>query len=104
MIIYNVTVKVDHSAAADWLQWMKEEHIPALMTTDLFLNARLCRIMEQDETDGITYTAQYLMPSQEHYEAYLTNHAAKMRQDGIDKFGDKFVAFRTVMQLEHQTA
>ncbi|MEI2737728.1 MAG: DUF4286 family protein [Chitinophagaceae bacterium] len=27
MIIYNVTIKVEHSIADQWLTWLKEEHI-----------------------------------------------------------------------------
>ena len=58
MIIYNVTVKVDNSIAGAWLDWMKKEHIPDLMRTGLFLDYRLSKLLEQDETEGITYTVQ----------------------------------------------
>lgn len=59
MIIYNVTVKTDIEIADDWVKWMKEEHMPELMNTGLFVQNNLCRLLEQDEVDGVTFVAQY---------------------------------------------
>ena len=59
MIVYNVTTKVSHFINDRWLQWMKEEHIPAIMATGLFHDYRICRLLEQDDQDGPTYSAQY---------------------------------------------
>lgn len=100
MIIYNVTIKVDADAAKDWVKWMKEEHIPELMHTGLFVDTRLCRLLEQDETEGITYVAQYFCDTMEHYNTYISEYAQQMRDKGLARFGSKFSAFRTVMQEE----
>jgi hypothetical protein len=99
MIIYNVTVKVEPSSAEDWLKWMQEEHLQDMMNTGLFSDYRLCRLMEQDESDGISFVVQYHTDSVENYQSYIEEHAPRMRQKGLSKFGDKFVAFRTVMQV-----
>jgi len=100
MIIYNVTVKVETTIAADWVAWMKQEHIPDLLKTGLFVDYRLCRLLEQDETEGITYTVQYFCDSLEHYQTYISEHAQRMRDKGFQRFGNRFIAFRTVMQVE----
>ncbi len=100
MIIYNVTVKVDADVAREWVQWMKEEHIPDLMKTGLFVDYRLCRLLEQDETEGITYSAQYFCDSMEHYHTYIAEYAPKMRDKGFQRFGSSFLAFRSVMKVE----
>ena len=100
MIIYNVTVKVDNSIAGAWLDWMKKEHIPDLMRTGLFLDYRLSKLLEQDETEGITYTVQYFCESLERYHTYIAEHAQRMRDEGINRFGSAFVAFRTIMEVE----
>jgi hypothetical protein len=100
MIIYNVTIKVTQKIAADWLRWMKEEHMPELLRTGLFIESRLCRLLEQDESDGITYIAQYYADSLEDYNDYIKGHAAAFRDKGLKKFGDQFIAFRTLMQVE----
>ena len=100
MIIYNVTVKVAHAIEKEWLHWMKSEHIPDLMNTGLFVDFRLCRLLEQDETDGLTFTVQYHCDSMEHYQTYIAEHSTAMREKGLKKFGNQFIAFRTVMQVE----
>lgn len=100
MIIYNVTIKVHPAITQQWLRWMKEEHIPDLMRTGLFLDYKLCRLLEQDETEGTTFVVQYFCDSVEHYETYINEHAVAMREKGFKKFGDQFIAFRTVMSVE----
>lgn len=99
-IIYNVTIKVDHAIAADWVKWMKEEHMPELLATGLFIESRLCRLLEQDEADGVTYIAQYMCDSLDDYHDYIRVHAPVLREKGIKKFGEQFIAFRTVMRVE----
>ncbi len=99
MIIYNVTVKVDLDIANEWVAWIKEEHIPDLLGLGLFTDARLCKILMQDESDGETYTAQYFCKSMSEYNSYIDNHAEEMRAKGMERFGDKFVAFRTIMEI-----
>jgi len=91
MIIYNVTNKVAGSIVADWLKWMKEEHIPDLMNTGL---------LEQDEAEGPTYIVQYFADSMEHYNTYISEHAPLLRDKAYKKFGDKIIAFRTIMAVE----
>lgn len=98
MVIYNVTIKVENGLADAWVAWMKEEHMPELMGTGLFLEARLCRLLQQDELEGVTYSAQYACESMQQYEDYIDNHAEKMREKSFARFGGKFVAFRTVME------
>lgn len=99
MIIYNITIKVESTVAEKWLQWMKEEHLAEMMNTGLFSDYRMCRLMEQDEADGVTFVVQYHTDSIENYQSYLDDHAPKMRQKGLAKFADKMVAFRTLMEV-----
>ena len=99
MIIYNVTVKVEPGIAEAWVYWMKAEHMPDLMGTDLFLDCRLCRFLEQDETEGITYTAQYFCEGMEQYNEYLELYSDRMRERSNKLFGGKYVAFRTLMEV-----
>jgi hypothetical protein len=99
MIIYNVTLKVDTDIADAWVRWMKAEHMADLMNTGMFVDCRLCRLLGQDETDGITYSAQYFCANMEDYNNYINNYAEQLRDKGNRLFGGKFVAFRTVMEI-----
>ena len=73
--------------------------MPDLLNTGLFTESRLCRLLEQDETDGITYAAQYLCNGMEQYNNYIDNFAETMRGKAFKAYGGKFVAFRTVMEI-----
>jgi hypothetical protein len=99
MIIYNVTIKVQNDVADAWVNWMKTTHIADLMDTGLFVDCRLCRLLEQDETEGVTYTAQYFCEGMEQYNIYIDKYAEIMRDKGFKLFGGKFIAFRTVMEV-----
>lgn len=98
MIIYNVTIKVEHAIADEWVQWMRQEHMPELMDTGLFTANKLCRLLEQDDEDGITFIAQYFCNGLTEYNRYISEYAQGFRDKGLKKFGERFIAFRTVME------
>ena len=99
MIIYNVTLKVNADIADSWIYWMKAEHMPELMGTDLFIDCRLCRLLEHDDAEGVTYIAQYFCDGMEQYEQYVAEYAQTMRDKAFKMFGNKFIAFRTIMEV-----
>ena len=100
-IIYNVTIKVDDDIAGAWLQWMLSEHIPDVLESNCFYDYRLVRLIEVDDTEGPTYAVQYFARSKEDYNRYITQHAGVLRQKSINKWGNKFIAFRSVMEIVH---
>ncbi|MGG9970645.1 DUF4286 family protein [Ferruginibacter sp. SUN002] len=99
MIIYNVTIKVHESIHQSWLKWIKEEHIPQVIATGCFTHAVILQLLEVDTSEGPTYAIQYHAESKSLYNNYIENHASIMRQKSFDKWGDKFIAFRSVMQV-----
>ncbi|HUC81580.1 MAG TPA: DUF4286 family protein [Flavisolibacter sp.] len=99
MIIYNVTIKVEESIASAWLNWLLNEHIPEVMSTGCFSSHKVVRLLEVDETEGPTYAIQYNADSKADYNRYIQLHAPGMRQKSFDKWGNSFIAFRSVMQV-----
>ena len=99
MFIYNVTIKVHSSIWQQWLQWLQEEHVPEVLATGCFADARILRMLETDDSEGPTFTVQYTAESKAAYNQYIDRFAASMRQKSFDKWGDKFIAFRSVMQV-----
>ncbi len=99
MIVYNVTSKVTWAIHEDWVRWMKEEHIPEVIATGCFTHAQFLRLLETEDEEGPTYTAQYFAESKEKQEAYVATHANTLRQKVFDKWGNQFIAFRSVMEL-----
>lgn len=101
MIIYNETTKVEHNIAAAWLEWMKEEHIPAIIRTGCFTHATILEVIETDNTEGPTYAVQYHADSKALYNQYIREHSTALRKDAFDKWGNQFISFRSVLQVVH---
>src|SRR5215204_2294335 len=99
MLIYNVTVKVDETIAPDWLKWMQEEHIPGIIGTGCFAAFKILRLLEMDDSEGPTYAIQYFADTMEAYQKYIAQHAPRFRKESTDKWGDRFIAFRTLMEV-----
>ncbi len=99
MIIYNVTINIDEEAHETWLNWMKQEHIPAVMATGLFISSKMLRLLSRqaDET-GITYAIQYTCSNMDNYEHYQRDFAPALQAETQNRFGGKFVAFRTLLE------
>ncbi|MBT8271625.1 MAG: DUF4286 family protein [Flavobacteriaceae bacterium] len=98
MIIYNVTINVDESIHAEWLIWIKE-HIPLVLSTGRFIEARLTRVLVEEEMGGTTYSIQYRANSRKDLDDYYEFYADKLRQDSLKRFGDKVLAFRTELEI-----
>jgi hypothetical protein len=97
MIIYNVTVNIDDSVHDDWLEWMRDVHIPEVMATGFFLENRFCRILVQEQ-EGTSYSIQYLCKNMEDLQEYQRDHAPGLQQKHIERYSGKFVAFRTLLE------
>ena len=99
MIIYNVTIKVQHGIEEAWLQWLRSEHIPEIIATGCFTHANILELLEVDTSEGPTYAVQYIAESKAQYNLYIDKYAAGLRQKAFQKWGDQFIAFRSVMRI-----
>jgi hypothetical protein len=99
LIIYNVTTKVDLRIAEAWLQWMRSEHIPEVIGTGCFTHATILQMIEVDNTDGYTYAVQYHAQSKALYNKYIREYAESLRAKSLSSWGDKVIAFRSVLQV-----
>lgn len=99
MIIYNVTIKLEEAIHEQWLQWLQAEHVPDVINTGCFTRATVLRLMEIDDSEGPTYAIQYFADNKASYNRYIEKFAPEMRQRSFDKWGNRFIAFRSVMQV-----
>ncbi|MDB5193382.1 MAG: hypothetical protein JWQ96_2945 [Segetibacter sp.] len=97
MLIYNVTTKVEWPVAEEWLQWMQEKHIPEILATGCFEKHQLLRLLEIDEEEGPTYAAQYYATSKDDFDMYIAKHSNAFRAESFSKWGNKFIAYRSLM-------
>jgi hypothetical protein len=99
MIIYNVTIKVEQSIAKDWLKWLLNVHIPEVLATGCFTSHQVVQLLEIDDAEGPTYAIQYYTKSKADYNRYITIHAEGLRKKSFDQWGNRFIAFRSLMQV-----
>ena len=101
MILYNVTTKIDPSLANEWLNWIRDVHIPDMKSTGCFFDALIFRLLEIAEDDGITFAVQYHALTMPDYEKYIRDYSGSLRKKSIDKWGNNIVSFRSVLELVH---
>lgn len=101
MLIYNVTIHLEHSIHEPWVEWMKTKHIPDVMATGCFTQYQFVRLLDTDETEGVTYAAQYYAENRDSYDRYIEQYATALREDATKAWGNKFIGFRSLMQVVH---
>lgn len=99
MIIYNVTVSVDYEAVQDWMQWMKEIHIPEVMATGKFLDYKVLKVYGENGDNSMSFAIQYLCENVSTLNEYMTQDAPALQKKHTERFGEKAVGFRTVLQI-----
>jgi len=97
MYIYNVTINVENAIHLQWLDWMKNSHIPAMLATNKFSKALMTKVMVEEEMGGITYSVQYTTDSKQTLEKYYTQDAPTLRAQG-KAFEGNYIAFRTELE------
>lgn len=98
MFLYNVTIILEDAAAEEWLQWMQEIHIPEVMATGMFVSNRLLKVVDSPN-EGVTYCTQYVADSLENYNQYQEVFAPALQADLNEKFKNRFVAYRSLMEF-----
>ncbi len=99
MIIYNVTVNINDDAHDAWLEWMRHTHIKDVMNTGMFSESRMLRVLNDDIGEGHTYSIQYSCLSIDHLHQYQKLFAPALQAEHNEKFANKFVAFRTLLEI-----
>ncbi|MEL7271257.1 MAG: DUF4286 family protein [Bacteroidota bacterium] len=102
MLIYNVTINIDDTVHDEWLLWMKDKHIPDMLATGKFSHAKMTKVLVEEDLGGTTYSVQYTTKDRDTLDRYYKENAQILRQDALKRFADKFVAFRTELEIVSQ--
>jgi len=99
MIQYNQTINIEVSVEGEWLNWMKEEQIPDILATGMFVNARIFRLLEVEESEGTaTYALQLMAETKEHLDIFQLKYEPALDAGYAKRYGNKSVSFRTLMK------
>jgi hypothetical protein len=96
MILYNVTVNIDLKKEKEYVEWMKQVHIPEV-ATGLFRESKFFKLLHEVE-EGVNYSAQYFADSMAHIHQYQADHAPELQQKLKDKFGNHYAVFRSLLE------
>jgi hypothetical protein len=97
-VTYEVNLVPDPAIEDEFDEWL-DAHVVEMLRLPGFLTA----VVRRAETDGgIQRTVQYELRDRESLDAYLRDHAAAMRQDGVDRFGPRFRASRRILDHGHR--
>jgi hypothetical protein len=97
MIIYNVTMAVDLTIHDEWIVWMTNEHMPEVLGTGKFVDVKMYRVLLEKE-DSITYSVQYFAENLAQVQLYLAEDAHELQAKHQQKYADRVVSFRTVLE------
>ena len=86
MIIYNVTININHSVHDEWISWMQSSHIPEVLKTGLFKYHKMLKLLGDEDSGGVTYSIQYFCEDIDNYKDYEKNHSLRLQTEHINKF------------------
>jgi hypothetical protein len=91
---------MEQSMAPEWLQWMQHVHIPEVMATGCFLSYRILKVLTNaNDDEGVNYSIQYDAASMADYERYREQFAPAMQQQTKARYGERVLAFRTLLEV-----
>lgn len=97
-LIYEVRLSVDPAIATDFDTWL-DGHVRAMLALPGFRGARTIRA-DPDSDGRARRLVRYRLRDRTALKDYMQRHAEDMRRDGVDRFGDRFLAERDVYPAE----
>ena len=102
MIVYNVSIKIDKEIKKEWIQWMKEKHIPDVMNTGLFISHNFLKVLNEDVED--TYAIQYFCKDMGNLNAYYDQIAHSLQEEHSLKYKNKYLVLKGGVEKENPRA
>lgn len=96
MVIYEVNLAVDPEVAGAYAAWLGP-HIEEVLAVPGFVSAEWWDV-EAVPGGRVRWCVQYRVERREALQAYFEEHAARLRGDGLDRFGGRFEASRRILR------
>ena len=97
-LVYEVTLDISTDLAHEFDAWLKD-HVREMLALPGFHDARILK-PESPEAGSERRVVQYTLGSRAELDHYIAEHAPRMREDGVKRFGDKMKASRRVFDLD----
>lgn len=98
-VVYEVNLDVDAAVAGDYRRWL-DGHVAEILALPGFTGACIREVIDPPAREGrVALCVQYTLVDGQSLEAYLRDHAQRMRGDGVARFGGRFEATRRVLRV-----
>jgi hypothetical protein len=98
MIVYNITSSVAHEVIDEWISWLNETYIPAIMETGVFYEYKFLQLLDIDETDGKTYTIQFFCDNEQACRKFISEAGPAFVQKSELMWGNLVYNFRSILK------
>lgn len=99
MIVYAVELDVDAALADEYLPWLRS-HAQEMLALPGFEGAEIFERLEPAPEPGrVGYCVHYRLRDRAAFEAYLRDHAPRMREQGLRAFGERVRAHRGLLKV-----
>jgi Domain of unknown function (DUF4286) len=98
MFLYNVTVGIDKDIEKEWLKWIRENYLPAVMATNKFKDSKMYRVVTHDDENSVSYSLQFFTTEIGNVVEYLDAETNGIIEKHRLKFKDKHVVFNTLLE------
>lgn len=98
MIVYVVELEMDIALRAEYLAWL-DGHVHGMLALPGFTGAEILIRSEPPPPAGrFIVQAHYRLRDRAAWDEYLAHHAARMREAGLTRFGERIHASRFILE------
>ncbi len=101
-LVYEVNLAVPATLMADYEPWLRQ-HIAEMLALPGFEDAELFKV-DSDNPDEVCLVVHYRLHDDVTWQAYIDEHAPRMRGQGIARFADRVHIERRLLQQFSATA
>src|SRR5690606_41503497 len=98
-ILFNITMQFEEQILDEWLTWVQQHHIPAMMGTGCFIKHQVLRLMAEDDLAEPTYAIQYYASSIFKFNQFDSIFRDPLLKNISDKWNNQVMYFTTTLEI-----
>jgi len=95
LVIYEVNLHIAAPVAASFADWLPG-HVEDMLALPGFIDAVIAG-EEADDNGSVAWSVRYRLRDRQALDDYFTEHAGRMRADGVERFGEHMQASRRIL-------
>ena len=99
MFIFNTTFLVSDSVHGAWIKWVRENHIPFVLKSELLTQPQVTKILSAEEQDGTSFSVQFHAADATALETWRMQYENECQMNCFKTFGAEVLSFSTVMEV-----